>query len=240
MPSSTALALAVVTGSLLSGGLAFLAGLRACRANRRPDALRQAAAQAREQFGRDVHDLVGSRLWLASLQGELAYRLADEDSPVRPALAGVIESVRQAAADIRNVTRSYQGISLWAEAADSRAVLTARGMHCVLDLEHVDLAPEVDAAFAVMVREAVANMLRHSRPRRCHITLRITVRSEGRSALLTVANDGANPQAAPSEDGHGIANLRDRAAALNGTLDASAGPDGWFRLVAELPVRAPR
>jgi signal transduction histidine kinase len=120
--------------------------------------------------------------------------------------------------------------------ADARAVLTARGVHCVLDLAHVELAPEVDAAFAVMVREAVTNVLRHSGARRC----RITLSSQGRSAVLTVANDGADPQPVRPAGGSGIGNLRDRAVALDGTVSTILDLDGWFRLVAEPPAHPPR
>ncbi|GAA4592838.1 hypothetical protein GCM10023194_55650 [Planotetraspora phitsanulokensis] len=235
MPSSAVLALAAVTICLVCAALAGLA----CRSrrSRRPDgeALRRAAAEAREQLGRDVHDLVSSRLWLASLQGELAYRLADENSPVRPALANVIESVRRAATDIRNVTRSYQEISLWSEIADARAVLTARGVDCTLHVADVALAPEAGAVFAVTVREAVTNVLRHSDARRCLIEMRQT----GRSVTLTVANDGVEPMTRP-RSGTGIDSLRIRAAALDGTVSTILDLDGWFRLVTELPTRSTR
>lgn len=36
----------------------------------------QAVIQAHEEFARDVHDLVGHWLWLASVKSELAYRRA--------------------------------------------------------------------------------------------------------------------------------------------------------------------
>ncbi|GII32115.1 sensor histidine kinase [Planotetraspora mira] len=235
MPSSAMLALAAVTVCLLCAAVAVLVWR-----SRRPgppdaEALRKAAAEAREQLGRDVHDLVGSRLWLASLQGELAYRLADENSPVRPALANVIESVRQAATDIRNVTRSYQEISLWSEIADARAVFTARGVDCTLRLAEVDLTPEASAVFAVTVREAVTNVLRHSDARHCLIEMSLT----GRSVTLTVANDGVEPLTRP-QGGTGIDSLRTRAAALDGTVSTILDLDGWFRLVAELPSRPSR
>ncbi|MFG1865015.1 sensor histidine kinase [Microbispora bryophytorum] len=219
-------------GTLLVAGLVVLVmRLRRLRMMQ-AEAARQAAAEAREQFGRDVHDLVSSRLWLASLRSELAYRLADDDSPLRPALADVVQSIRQASADIRNVTRSFRDVSLASELANARAVLHAYGTDCKVEATEAELGDEVSAVLAIMVREAVTNVLRHSRATLC--TIEIVVR--GGVATLTVANDGVDPSVRPG-DGTGLDNLRNRAAALAGTVGTVLDPDGWFRLIAEIPRR---
>ncbi|GAB3898973.1 hypothetical protein GCM10027612_58090 [Microbispora bryophytorum subsp. camponoti] len=181
-------------GTLLIAGLVVLVmRLRRLRVMQ-AEAARQAAAEAREQFGRDVHDLVSSRLWLASLRSELAYRLADDDSPLRPALADVVQSIRQASADIRNVTRSFRDVSLASELANARAVLHAYGTDCKVEATEAELGDEVSAVLAIMVREAVTNVLRHSRATLC--TIEIVVR--GGVATLTVANDGVAPPYDPA------------------------------------------
>ncbi|MEW9531110.1 sensor histidine kinase [Microbispora sp. NPDC049125] len=233
MPSVAILAVLPPLGALLCVAL-FLRRRRRLRALQ-AEAVRQAAAAAREQFGRDVHDLVSSRLWLATLKSEIAYRLADEDSPVRPALADVVQSIRQAATDIRNVTRSYQEISLPSELANARAVLRAYGTDCKVELTDTYLEPDVSAVLAVMVREAVTNVLRHSRARLCVIE----VAADGDNVLLMVANDGVEP-ASPPCPGSGIDNLRSRAAALGGIVGTIVDPDGWFRLFAEIPNHHPQ
>ncbi|MFC0863800.1 sensor histidine kinase [Sphaerimonospora cavernae] len=210
------------------------------------EAVRQAAAEARQRLARDVHDLLSSRLWLASLKSELAYRRADEDSPTRAALAEVIESIRQAATDIRNVTRSYQEISLWSELTNARAVLTAYGTGCEVEASEVELAPELNAMLAVTVREAVTNVLRHSRASLCVIKMTLVemrgageVKGTNSRVCLSVANDGAGPLTAPGA-GSGIHNLRSRAAELGGTVTTVIDPDGWFQLIAEIPTPSPR
>ncbi|ETK38085.1 sensor histidine kinase [Microbispora sp. ATCC PTA-5024] len=233
MPSSPILAVLSLLGALLCAAL-LLRRLRRLRAMQ-AEAVRQAALDAREQFGRDVHDLVSSRLWLATLKCEIAYRLADDDSPVRAALADALRSIRQAATDIRDVTRSYQEISLASELANARAVLKAYGADCKVELDDGDLPPELDAVLAVMVREAVTNVLRHSRASLCAIE--VTVR--GGLVSLVVANDGADPTA-PAGEGRGIDSLRSRAAAVNGMVGTVLDPDGWFRLIAEIPARPAR
>nr|WP_189182334.1 histidine kinase [Microbispora rosea] len=220
----------VLLGALLIGALAILAvRLRRLRAMQ-AEAVRQAAAEAREQFSRDVHDLVSSRLWLAALRSELAYRLADDDSPLRPALADVVQAIRQASADIRNVTRSFRDVSLASELANARAVLRAYGTDCKVEIDEGELDDEVSAALAIMVREAVTNVLRHSRATLC--TIEVLLR--GGVVTLAVANDGVDPSTPPG-DGSGLDNLRARAAALGGMLGTILDPDGWFRLIVEIP-----
>lgn len=233
MPQFTLIALLLLLGTLLIVALVILViRLRRLRALQAV-AVRQAAAEAREQFGRDVHDLVSNRLWLATLRSELAYRLTDDDSPLRPALADVVQAIRQAYADIRDVTRSFQDVSLTSELANARAVLRAYGADCKVVVAEAELGREVSATLAIMVREAVTNVLRHSEASLC--TIEIAAR--GPAVTLTVANDGVDPSVPPGE-GNGLDNLRNRAAALGGMMGTILDPDGWFRLIAEIPRRS--
>ena len=228
------LALLALLAALLVAALVILVIRLRRLSAMQAEAVRLAAAEAREQFGRDVHDLVSSRLWLATLRSELAYRLADDDSPLRPALADVVVSIRQATADLRNVTRSFRDVSLASELANARAALRAYGTDCEVEATKADLGDEVSATFAIMVREAVTNVLRHSKATVC--VIEITVR--GDLATLTVANDGVT--SAPPGRGNGLGNLRTRAAALDGRVGTILGPDGWFRVIAEIPRKARR
>jgi two-component system, NarL family, sensor histidine kinase DesK len=52
--------------------------------------------------------------------------------------------------------------------------------------------------------------------------------------VLTVENDGASRS--PGTGGSGLAGLRERLAAVAGTLEAGPVREGVFRLVAEVPL----
>jgi two-component system sensor histidine kinase DesK len=109
----------------------------------------------------------------------------------------------------------------------------------------------VEAALAWTVREGATNVIRHSRARRCTITLRAGLADAevdvvddgvGAAALASASahGDGAPPVASASaEGGHGIEGLRERVTRLGGTLDAAARPGGGFRLAAWVPLIAP-
>jgi signal transduction histidine kinase len=73
---------------------------------------------------------------------------------------------------------------------------------------------------------------------------RVVVRYEPDAVVVQVADDGdraaARANGAGPGGGHGIAGMRERAAAVGGTLEAGPEPGGGFRVTARLPTgRAP-
>lgn len=56
---------------------------------------------------------------------------------------------------------------------------------------------------------------------------------------LEVSDDGRGA-AGPVDGGHGIIGMREPAALLGGTLELGAGPQGGFRVHAQLPLDGSR
>jgi two-component system sensor histidine kinase DesK len=90
------------------------------------------------------------------------------------------------------------------------------------------LPEPVDALLAMVLREAVTNMIRHSEARTCAIAVGLA----GGGVRLEVTNDGAPEAARP---GIGLEDLADRLRSVGGDLTAEA-VTGTFRLVAEVPM----
>jgi two-component system sensor histidine kinase DesK len=137
---------------------------------------------------------------------------------------------RESQREVRDVVRGYREADLSVELAGAQGVLTAAGIDCRVTGEAVALPADVQSALAWVVREATTNVLRHGDADRCSVGLRVT---EGR-VVLTVENDGAG--ASPGGGGSGLAGLRERLSAVDGTLEAGAVDGGLFRLVAEVPL----
>lgn len=190
-----------------------------------------AVAKERLRFARDLHDLLGYSLSAIALKGELTHRLiATEPDAAEAEVSEILDISRQALADVRAVASGYRSLSFDDEVESANAVLTAAGVKVHLDLCHERLSTQVGTTLAIILREAVTNVLRHSTASCCTIS----VRNERNCVSLDVLNDGVHDLAsrgANGEGGSGLANLRTRVADLGGTLTTDAGRD-QFRLRA--------
>ncbi|MEV7006489.1 histidine kinase [Streptosporangium sp. NPDC051022] len=231
MPHQLYAMVAITAGVLVvSLGITIVLALRIRRLRAERD---RAVTLAQEELARDVHDLVGHWLWLASIKSELAYRRAAGDAHLRGELGEALQAVRHAAHAVRHVSKGNRQLSLQGESARAEALLASFGIDCSVRIEPAGLPRTVSAVLGTVVREGVTNMLRHSTAGRCVIEL---TERDGR-LRLTVANDGAPGPETPGRPGDGLDNLRHRVAGLGGTVRATTGEDGWFRLIAEVPHR---
>ncbi|MEU8383435.1 histidine kinase [Streptosporangium sp. NPDC048865] len=210
----------------LSVTLMLALRLRRLRAERE-----RALVRTYEGFARDMHDIVGHWLWLASIKGELARRKVNGDARLREDLEEVLQAVRQAAHAVRNVAEARRELSFSGEAARARTLMEGFGAYCSVRVDVDELPDVVSATLGAVVRESVTNMLRHSQAKRCAIEL-----VEHRGLLrLTVVNDGA-PRRETYSAGSGVGNLGHRVGELDGTVRVFSGTDGWFTLIAEVPA----
>lgn len=197
---------------------------------------RLAVAEERLRFGRDLHDVMGRNLAVIALKSELAVQLAKRGRP--EAVDQMVEVQRiaqESQREVREVVRGYREADLAVELAGAQGVLEAAGIDCRVAGSSAGLPVSVQSALGWVVREATTNVLRHGDAQRCDITLTIT---DERTSLV-IENDGV-PEAAPDgRKGSGLAGLRERLAAVDGTLEAMSG-DGRFRLAAQVPLGRPR
>ncbi len=178
-----------------------------------------AAADERRRISRDVHDLLGYGLSAITVKAELAGRLGPEGSGEQ--LAEIAAIARRSLAALRAIPADPDPrLSLAAELDSARSVLEAAGVEVTVRRE----SGRDDALLAIVLREAVTNVLRHSDATYCLIDIT--------PAGLRVVNDGAR---AVRGTGSGTANLTARVAAAGGTL--TAGSDGGeYRLTVLYPA----
>lgn len=185
----------------------------------RAEVARLAAENERTRIARDLHDLLGHSLTTITVKAGLARRLAERD-PERAALeiAQVEELTRRTLGEVRAAVAGYREVSLAGELASAREVLRAAGIEASLPgaVDMVD--PDASEPFGWVVREAVTNIVRHSRAERCSVSLGprwIEIRDDGHGAAP------ASPQ------GSGLRGLRERLAAVDGRVDARGTGAGW-------------
>lgn len=230
-----AASVAVVTSAVALGVMAFL---RMARQLRRMDrardiAVRAATHQERMRIARDLHDLVASRLTMATLRGELAVRRLDgRDERARAELRDAIALTRDALTDLRSLAHRIQALSLADELEQVHAALAAVGVEVTIRRERCPLPAEVENVLASVLREAVTNLLRHSRAEHC----RISVRRENGYVVLDVANNGVPRERPVSSRRRGLSNLSVRANTVGGSCTTAVTPEGWFVLSVVCPV----
>ncbi|XRQ02861.1 sensor histidine kinase [Actinomadura welshii] len=202
------------------------------------DALaRLAVTEERLRFSRDLHDLLGHSLSLIAVKSELAMRTARTDPDRAEAeMADVRRTAREALREVRGAVSGYRAVELDAELAGARAVLEAAGIRCEIGDLPDALPPEVRAVLAWVIREGTTNVIKHSRARRCAVSLT----SYGDTVALEMRNDGARGEveAGGDADGSGLTGLAERVAVLGGEITAGPHGRGDFVLRAVVPLPA--
>jgi two-component system sensor histidine kinase DesK len=223
-------------------GLARLASALSELHAARRELARLAVIEERLRLARDLHDLLGHNLSLITLKSELAGRLV-EAAPARAAeeIQEVERVARQTLREVREAVAGYRQPALYSELDAARQLLSAAGIAFTVEHTAGALPPATDAVLAWAVREAVTNVIRHSRARRC----RIRVAGGDGTVQAEVINDGYREHGQEGEGARrrtssGLAGLAERVRAQGGHLEA--GPllaEGIqsFRLWVELPIR---
>lgn len=175
----------------------------------REENARLALEDERNRFARDLHDILGHSLTVITVKAELANRLIDVDADrAKAELADLERLSRDALADVRRAVEGYRELTLPGELARARTALSAAEIEADLPNSTEGVASDARELFAWAVREGITNVIRHSGARRCSVVLgehEVEVRDDGHGA------DSAG-------QGNGLTGLRERAAALGGTV----------------------
>jgi two-component system sensor histidine kinase DesK len=182
----------------------------------------------RERIARDLHDVLGHTLSVIILKSELAGKLIDRD-PQRAKLemADVEKTSREALAEVRTTIRGYRAYSLEAELKQAQATLETAGVRVKSESAEVALTPVQESVVALVVREAVTNVVRHAGARNC--LLRLT--PVNGACRFEIQDDG---RGGGTVEGNGLRGMRERIEALGGTLQRES--NSGTRLTIEFPI----
>jgi two-component system sensor histidine kinase DesK len=196
----------------------------------RQTAAELAVAKERLRFATDLHDIQGHNLQVIALKSELAERLLTARPEQAAREIADIRVIAQAALDdTRAVVNDYRTVTVAVEVRNAAAVLRSAGIRCEARIETPGMPTAIGAVFAVAIREAATNVLRHSRATEATIELVLADPGEYR---LTVSNNAAG---AVRRGGTGLAGLAHRVAAQHGTVETTR-TDDTFTLVVRVPA----
>jgi two-component system sensor histidine kinase UhpB len=196
----------------------------------------------RRDIARDLHDEIGPSLLAANLDVTALIRLnrSGRNDAVEDCAQGLSGVLNRMQGQVRMMIgrlhlESAEPFDLGAAAADLVGFWRERCPEITWHLAPWDEWPEVSAERAVpmhrVLQEAVSNAVRHSGARNVTITCAV----EGDGIVMRVRDDGNGIKASTST-GFGITGMRERMAALGGSLTVEAAPGEGVAVVAWLPL----
>jgi signal transduction histidine kinase len=136
------------------------------------------------------------------------------------------------------------GLAQLNELLDNARIASGAGTRLILSGHPVTLDPGVELAAYRIVQEALTNARRHAPGAAVDVELRFT----DEALLIRVRDNGPGPPRARTDAslgmtagladaGHGLAGMRERAAAAGGRLRTGRAPGGGFLIEASLPAQ---
>jgi signal transduction histidine kinase len=202
--------------------------------------------EERRRLRRDLHDglgptLAGVALRLGAMrrsprvQDDTAAELGDVQSDVYAAIADIrtlVQNLRPPALDDHGLAGAIEqhAAKLLTEDAEGAATLEVT---VTVDGDLTGLPAAVEVAAYRIALEAITNVLRHARARRCTVTL-----SRGDDLDVEVVDDGRGLPDDPVT-GVGLVSMRERVAELGGRLTIGSDPRTGMRVSAHLPISPP-
>lgn len=173
---------------------------------------------------------------MVALKSDLAARLVERDpAAARREIGEVASGARQALDQVRRAVSGIRAAGLAGELASARLLLETDGVDFGYEIgeggDGSALPPGVESILALTVREAVTNIQRHARANAAKVSFAV----EGGDAVLLVEDDGRGGAITP---GNGLAGMRERLEAAQGSLRIGPGERGGTRLEARLPLAA--
>jgi signal transduction histidine kinase len=198
-----------------------------------------AADEARRRIQRDLHDGAQQRLIDTVLALKLARKeLGDAIGPVVELVDEALAQAEQANGELRELAHgilpgalSTGGLRAGIESLVSRSALRVT-VDVTVDVTSDRFPAPLEATAYFIIAEALTNAVKHAQATHARIGAAI---DEGR-LRLEVRDDGIG--GARMNGSTGLLGLRDRAAAVNGTLWFESPPGRGTRVAAVLPIAA--
>ena len=212
------------------------------QSNRIAQLAREAAvAEERNRLARDLHDSVTQALYSQTLYAEAARRQMDAGNPARTVahLDRLQATAQQALREMRLLIFELRPPALatggLVAALQERldAVEGRTGLETAIDAPHdLTLPEEVETGLYWIAQEALNNALKHAQAAR--ITIHLAAAAG--TARLQIVDDGVGMATMADVRGKlGLPSMRERAAALGGTMQIQSAPGQGTTIFIEVP-----
>ncbi|MFD3446744.1 sensor histidine kinase [Microbacteriaceae bacterium 4G12] len=188
--------------------------------------------EERQRIARDLHDTLGHTLSLITLKSQLVEKLI-EKNPERACLEAkeITQTSRNALKQLRELISDMRMITVEEELEQVKVILQAANISLEVQQETSTnvLSPLEQNILGMCLREAVTNVVKHSKATTCMVTL---LETQGK-LMLQVKDNGVGLQT--NHNGNGILGMRERLALIDGVLGLDDIHDGTM-LTIHVPI----
>jgi signal transduction histidine kinase len=209
--------------------------------------LEHTARGERARIARELHDVVAHHISMIAVQAETA-RLTTPGMPAAGArrLSEIGDTARAGLTEMRRLLgvlredaqpegaerHPQPGLQQLNELLDEARDNSGAATRLIVSGPPATLGPGVELAAYRIIQEALTNARRHAPGAAVDVELHYT----GETLRLRVRDNGPGPSGEPA-GGHGLAGMRERAAAVGGRLRTGPAAVGGFLVEATLPVK---
>ncbi|NRA60273.1 MAG: sensor histidine kinase [Psychrobium sp.] len=184
----------------------------------------------RERISRDLHDLLGHSLSVITLKSELAGKMIDKglsQEKIRAEIKAVEELSRKTLAQVRDAVKGYNVATITGELLQAKVATQAASIELIANIEDVSLTAKTESQLALIIREAITNVIRHADTQKVWITLN----QEAAQLILCIKDQG---QMSSTKENSGMQNMRSRINELGGDMRIERVPNTQLQFI--MPV----
>ena len=186
----------------------------------------------RERISRDLHDLLGHSLSVITLKSELAGKMIDKGlslEKIKIEIKAVEQLSRKTLAQVRDAVKGYNIATIKGELLQVKVATEAAKIELIANIEVESLPKNVESELALIIREAITNVIRHAETEKVWIVLK----QVATHLTLTISDQG---QMTTKKEHSGMQNMRTRIDHLGGKMEVNNTPNTQLQFT--LPIAA--
>jgi signal transduction histidine kinase len=222
--------------------------LQRAEEDRERDAARR-VEEERLHIARELHDVLAHTVAALNVQAGVAADVIDDDpEQAKTALRTIRKQSRAAMSELKATVGLLRAGATDAPRTPAPSLAELDALVQMVGVAGVEvevsvaggarpLPGAIDLTAYRILQESLTNVVRHADAS----AARVLIRYDPEAVVVQVEDDGrAAARPANGAGGYGLSGMRERAAAVGGTLEAGQRPGGGFRVHAELPTGGER
>ena len=187
----------------------------------------------RERISRDLHDVLGHSLSVITLKSELVGKMIDKGlslEKIKIEIKAVEELSRKTLAQVRDAVKGYNTATIKGELLQVKVATKAARIELIASIEVDSLPTNIESELALIIREAITNVIRHAETEKVWIVLK----QNATHLTLTISDQG---QIATIKEQSGMQNMRTRITHLGGKMKVKNNPNTQLQFALPLTAK---